>query len=305
MSDQRESTSAGPVAGSESTPAAVPVSSASPARGPGAAASSAPVRRPVSVRYYVCVGILLLAALTMQAVANHLKVTFTKKAVPLKRPLVALDTAKLGPEYRLAASQPPPLNDEVLENLGTHEYLQWFLEDTRRPADDPRGLVHLFITYYTGKADPVPHNPEECYSAGGASLEGRTQITVTMPGPHGKTVQIPVKVLDFVPSARSSLIVQAEARPLVVAYFFYTNGKYETTRTGVRVATGSLFDRYAYYCKIEMTFTDRQAGIPANREQTEEATRDLLRKLMPILWADHFQDWDALKRGEAPVVLDR
>ncbi len=262
-------------------------------------------RRPVSARYYVCVGILLLAALTMQGVANYLEVTFTKKPVPLKRPLVAMDTSKLGPEYRLAASQPPPLNEEVLENLGTHEYLQWFIEDQRRAADDPRGLARLFITYYTGKADPVPHNPEECYSAGGATLSAKTQMTVTMPGPHGDPVTIPVKVLDFVPSPRSSLVVQAASRPLVVAYFFYTNGKYETTRTGVRVATGSLFDRYAYYCKIEVTFTDREAGIPANREQTVEATRELLRKLMPILWADHFQDWEALKRGEAPVVLDR
>ncbi len=275
---------------------------ATPAR-----AKAAPVapRRPVSVRYYVCVAVLLVAAVTMQGVANYLKVTFTKKAVPLKRPLVAMDTSKLGPEYRLAATQPPPLSEEVLENLGTHEYLQWFIEDVRRPPDDPRGLVRLFITYYTGKADPVPHNPEECYSAGGASLAGKTMMTVDLSGPHGDRVEIPVKVLDFVPSPRSSLVVRAEARPLVVAYFFYTNGRYETTRTGVRVATGSLMDRYAYYCKIEMTFTDRQAGIPADRKQTMEATRDLLKKLMPILWADHFQDWDALKRGEAPVVLDR
>jgi hypothetical protein len=86
---------------------------------------------------------------------------------------------------------------------------------------------------------------------------------------------------------------------LVVAYFFYTNGRYVTSRTGVRRAVANLWDRHAYYSKIELSFSGDKLRELANQEETIDATRRLLRKIMPILWVDHYRDWSALKEGRA------
>lgn len=261
-------------------------------------------RRRASARFYVCVGVLLLAAVSMQSAARYFEVTFRKQAAPLKRPLVALDTKKLTPDYRLNAVQPAPINEEVLVNVGTEEYLQWNLDDLSIDRGDPTRMAHLFITYYTGEPDAVPHNPEECYQAGGARLLNKARVTLEMPGPDGEQISIPISILEFAPSSRSSIAVRGSDDSLFVAYFFYANGKYVTSRTAVRTAVSNLWDEYAYYCKIEMTFSDAKTRVrPANREQTVVAVKRLLRKAMPILWEDHFQDWKALKEGAEPVVL--
>jgi hypothetical protein len=252
----------------------------------------------------VCVGILLAAAASMQGLASYFEVTFHKSATPLQRPLIAMDIGKLSPEYKLNAIQPPPINEEVLASLGTEEYLQWNLDDLDVPRDDPTRLAHLFITYYD-KPDAAPHNPKECYAAAGADLVDETHVTIETPGPHGDAVQIPVCVLEFARRSRSPLIGSQSDSVQVVAYFFYANGKYETTRYGVRTAIAGLRDKYAYYSKIEVSFSDARSGAKlADREETIRATRKLLRKVMPILWSDHYQDWEALKSGAAPIVVE-
>lgn len=241
----------------------------------------------------------------MQGLAAYFEVTFRKQAAPLKRPLIAMDIGKLAPEYRLNAIQPHPIGDEMLASLGTEEYLQWNLNDLGVPLDDPTRVAHLFITYYTGKPDAVPHNPKDCYTASGAELVGDTEVTIEMPGPHGDPVLIPISVLEFSRKMRSNLIVPESESLQVVAYFFYANGKYVTSRTGVRRAIATLSDKYAYYSKIELTFSDAKTGVNlANREQTIAAVEKLLRKVMPILWSDHYQDWEALKDGAEPIVID-
>jgi hypothetical protein len=268
----------------------------------------AATRRKTPFRFYVCVGILVLAAVSMQSVASYLGGYFRKAAVPLKHPLDALDQHKLLPEYRPHRTQPEPLTHDMLENLGTEEYLQWDLVDEQRERSDPRMLARLFITYYTGQPDMVPHRPKECIAAGGATLRDETLITVSVPGSGGRPVDIPVSVLEFDLPRRKWGLIHRRGRGhsrLVVAYFFHTNGRYVTSRTGVRRAVSNLWDRYAYYSKIEVSFTDDSYRKLADREETIEATGRLLRKLMPVLWEDHYQDWEALKSGAVPVILDR
>lgn len=260
-----------------------------------------------SWRYYVCVGILVLAALTMQSVARALGGYFRKAPLPLKQPLDALDQAKLLPEYTPHRVQPEPLSDELIENLGTEEYLQWFLRDQRRGRSDPTSVVRLFITYHTGQPDLVPHNPKECQAAAGGTLRSETRIEVPVVGSDGVQRSIPVSVLEFDIPQRNRWLSAGRASgasQLVVSYFFYTNGNYVTSRTGVRRAVSNLWDRYAYYSKIELSFTDDAFRRLPDREQAIAATRRLLRKLMPILWDDHYRDWEALKKGTPLVSLD-
>lgn len=267
----------------------------------------ADARPRTSPRYYACVAILLLTAVGMQLAAGVSDGYFRKSALPLKRPLDALDQAKLLPEYKPHRVQLPPLEPELIENLGTEEYLQWNLVDQQCDPSDPTALVQLFITYHTGQPELVPHNPEQCRAAAGMSLVGRGGIEVSVPGADGAEQKIPVSVLEFELPRRRGLVAPGGARGgqrQFVAYFFYTNGRCVTSRTGVRLAVSNLWDRYAYYSKIEVSFSDHTLREFANREQTVAATRRLLRKLMPILWEDHYQSWEAIKNGTPPVILE-
>jgi hypothetical protein len=78
---------------------------------------------------------------------------------------------------------------------------------------------------------------------------------------------------------------------MVVLYFFHVNGGYATTRTEVRSAHMNPFDRYAYYAKVELWFSDESLRVLANRNVSLDAAGRLLRKLLPALLEDHFQDW--------------
>jgi len=288
---------------------AVPGQTNNPAYAGGSTAAEARfdgrTPRKTSARFYICVGMLLVAAATMQSVAAYFEVTFRKQAVPLKLPLDMIDQRKLLPDYRPHRFQFPALGEELVANLGTDQYLQWNLTDQRRSREDPTSLTRLFITYHTGRPDPVPHYPKECLAASGMVLRDESEIKVTVPRPDGVEVVIPVSILEFeLPGGGNAALGEpgGKQQRLVVGFFFYANGRYVTSREAVRLAVANLTDRYAYYSKIEVSFSDDDGRVLPDRDQAIEATRRLLHKLMPILWEDHYQDWEALERGDAPVV---
>ena len=271
-------------------------------------ATTAVIPSRTTARFYVCVAILLLTAGGKELAAGYLESYFRKLALPLKRPLDALDQSKLLPQYRPHRIQPGLLSHEMIENLGTEEYLQWNLRDLTRDRDDPTSVVQLFITYYTGGSGLVPHRPQECHAASGATMIGEKLITVPVTDSAGVVRKINVSLLEFELPRQQALLLQSENRAAasqMVAYFFYVNGKYETTRTDVRRAVSKLTDRYAYYSKIEVSFINDTFNRLPNREEAEAATRRLLKKLMPILWDDHYQDWEAIQNGSPPVSADQ
>jgi hypothetical protein len=251
--------------------------------------------------------VLLLVAGGMQAARAFLDINFRKMALPLVRSLDLLDQGRLLPEYVPHRIQPPLLTHEAVVNLGTEEYLNWNLTDLRRERDDPTALAALLITYHTGGPGLVPHYPEECLAASGMVRKGREVVEIEILGPGGVEQTIPVKILTFELPRRGGLGTvggSSEGRRLVVAYFFLVNGRYATTRTEVRRAVSNLWDRYAYYSKIEISFSDDSRRRLADQEQAVAATKRLLGKLMPILWEDHYQDWEAIKSGTPPVISD-
>lgn len=258
----------------------------------------------ISPRYYVCVAILVVSALAMHSTATALGRYFSKQPLPLKKSLYLLDKSRLAPRYELAPIQPPPLTDEVVQNLGTPEYLDWHILDKSVDRSSAVHRARLFVTYYTGQPDLVPHNPKECLSAAGFTLARETDTDVEVPLPGRDALRIPVSVLEFETPQRSRFSAGdgSGAPPrLTVAYFFLANGSYVTTRDQVRVRTSSLFDRYAFYSKIELSFTDAGGAKLATRDQTIEAVRPLLGKLMPVLLSEHYQDWEAIRAGRPPV----
>ena len=270
-----------------------------PTESPAASVARPADSRPIaSARYVVCLLLLIVASGAMQMMASVMRVHFAKEPLPLKRPLPELSIAKLRPQYDLHPQQPPPLSEDLIENLGTHDFLNWSLVDTRRRRADSTYLASLFVSYYTGQPDMVPHEPRECIVASGMSLEHEEIMTVTVPREGRDPLEIPVAILDF-QSAGDALSMMP--RTLTVAFFFYTNGGFETSRNGVRLAVANLSDRYAYYSKIEISYSSDGHRLFADREETKSAAAELIRRLMPILLSDHYQDWDAIQAGEPPT----
>lgn len=235
----------------------------------------------------------MTAVVGLRALARALDVTFRKQAVELKLPLAALDWHKLEPEYRQHLIQPAPLDGETLQNLGTEEYLQVRLLAEGHSARDLTRVAIVFITYYTGQPDLVPHVPEECYLAGGYDRVGpMITETVYVPGVGAPDDRISVRVLQF--QSR-----EGEDQPTVL-YFFHANGEYLTTRMGVRWRLARLLESCAYYAKIEVTFTNDRGNLRRRRhpdpEEALKALGPLLRKLMPVLLEDHFA-WELVESG--------
>ena len=111
--------------------------------------------------FIICTVVLLTAAVAKEAVIRVLGVQMVKQPIALQKPLEEMDATVLMPFE--AAKRSRIENRDVLGSLGTEEYLQWVLEDTEAEPASPTRYCSLFITYYTGNPDRVPHVPDECY----------------------------------------------------------------------------------------------------------------------------------------------
>lgn len=283
-----------------------PESAVGPAVPPrlSSARSAAQVARPwASGRFVACLTLLLGGAVLMELTTKWLEVHLRKQPVPLRKPLYQADGSKLLPEYELHPIQPQPLPADTIEALGTDEYLNWRVVDLSRPAEDPLRVAHVFVTYYTGRPDAVPHTPDECLSAAGAQLLSSRGERLELPGLGLPDDSVPVRVAVFrVPQRQSIPGFGARTAPeMTVLYFFHTNGKFRTTRQEVRLELTNLFERFAYYSKVEVSFaSDRQPPRYAETDESLAALGPLLRKLLPILLNDHFQDWESFRSAPEP-----
>lgn len=252
-----------------------------------------------SARWVTCVVLLLAAAAGMRVLSGWFGFVLQKEAVWLKKPLREFDARKLRPRYQRhpATDRIRSLSADQLESLGTGEYLQVYLTDTQKPAPDPTRVAHLFVTYYTGQPDMVPHVPEECYLAGGYDRVGLpTTKTVSVRGIGAPGDQVPVRVIQF--RAPQQRRVFADGSDVTtVMYLFHTNGRYATTRNVVRVILSNPFQRYAYYAKIEVSFTNDKLSSSAGAEAAVAALGPLLEAVMPRLLEDHIDLAEFAPRG--------
>jgi len=250
------------------------------------ARTSGLVRGLLEPRFILCVVLLAACGAGLQLTKKKLGMWFHKQALPLKQPLTNLNKEALAP-YRLLKSH--TIDAEVLDSLGTKQYIQWFLEDPELPRNDPRRVMVLFVTYYTGIRDPVPHVPEVCYLGGGFQRQGARRDVVKIPE---LGVDVPVRATTFLRP-----IMGGEQQTTVV-YTFNCNGKFTPDRAKVRTWMSNPFERYGYYSKVEITCARGDAG--ASPAQVIEAAKKLLRKVLPLLVRDHWPDWEqATRRTEA------
>ena len=242
------------------------------------------VRVYLQPAFVICVFVLAVAGVGMSITMRRLGIILDKEPLPLKRSLERLDEADLSP-YIVVPPKLKITNEQVLNALGTEDYIQWVLEDTERAATSPVKKCLLFVTYYP-LPDRVPHVPEECWTGGGYEKLRSEDVELHVNNRAGVTTGIPSKYLVF--GSKSATLWQSGVR-IPNVYFFRVNGQYAGSRQEARIALNkNLFGKHSYFCKVEVVFN---AGSTApSKEEAVGACEKLLAVILPILEREHWPD---------------
>jgi hypothetical protein len=257
--------------------------------------------------------VLLLSVPGLWGVLRANDMVLHKLPIPVRMPLVSIPPT-LGSWQLLR--EDPPLSAEMIEALGTPQYVSRYYVDTAggdslgRPAND--SVVKLHVAYYTGMPDSVPHVPERCFVAGGLLYRGKQEASVALTGSGyrrddagdivaysrlaGSDVVVPAQTFDATQFTFASPDAgDAEAN---VIYFFVANGRMLATPDQVRLLGFDPRDRHSYYCKVEIGLF----GI-ADKKLAAEKAAAFLSAAMPEILAC-LPDWRAVEQsqasGEAP-----
>jgi len=229
-------------------------------------------------------------------------VCLKKEPLPLKKPLELLDESDLSP-YKVVSKEKIE-SEDVIESLGTENYIQWELEDTNTSSGTAVRYCELFITYYD-LPDYVPHVPEECYIGTGFQLLASDSVTFEInrasarhknSGPDQspfQTQKIPGKYLVF---TSTSLGHWQSSPKIPVLYLFNVNGVYTDSREEARMTLNkNIFGKYSYFSKVEWKFFNEKYGARIYPTRTEAimASEKLLAVILPVLESQHWPDWPA------------
>ncbi len=209
-------------------------------------------------------------------------------------------------------------DEAVVETLGTPSYLY---RTYTRPESIP-GRIDVHVAYYTGMIDPVPHVPDRCFVAAGLNAktlpenlptpliesewreyDDRVNLATGQPYRYITTrhsftgeqmdVTMPIGTLRL----RTTLFEDTR-RPqyrIFAGYFFLANGRTTPTPDRVRLMAFDLSERFAYYCKVQLTVV-----APSTYQQGQfvnlvaEFLDDFLPELMRCL-----PDWSEVERIDA------
>jgi len=278
------------------------------------------VKRAFGKPDFVAAALVLgIAALGMNFAINYLKVVFHKQPVEMR--CSRLDGADGIPERLgdwVQISSDKPLDPDTEHVLGTTKYLQrryanrivFGSEMLNRVANasdaeriqiigqmmsaHPEAVIDVGVFYYTGFVDTVAHIPERCYIADGFDIKNQQVLQGQPLGkrPDGSPRTVDLSFLSFEDiSGRNRL-------PTNVAYLFHVDGHYEASSVGVRTSLMSLFEKYAYYCKVEVKTIalPGTSGTAESREQALASMRDFLGSMLPEI-ERIMPDWNGLHQA--------
>ena len=256
----------------------------------------------------VSAGVLLSAAVGQSAMISATEAVLFKKPVPLRHQLYELPK-EIG-TWKLAHTY-PPLPDDVVETLGTDNYISMVYEDLDYPENKPGRLVRLHVAYYTGMIDTVPHVPDRCFMGAGLQLIDADLVPIQLDLPEARTDPasdnlLTPSVLDPPEQVRlpeDAFSVRQLAfddprndRPQMnVLYFFVANGNYMASAEDVRIEGFNIRDEYSFYCKVEV----QPVGVE-DPELARERTRDMLSAVLPEIMTC-LPDWVEVRAGEYPA----
>ena len=270
----------------------------------------------VRVLYAVLIAGLVGGGLGLRAAMRALDVYLRKEPVPLRGDLGSIPT-RLGEWQKVGEDL--VMDAAMVESLGTDRYLSRNYALGGEPA---RGVIALHLAYYTGMIDTVPHIPERCWGAGGLVQEGDPErLELGIPSlsqvppdaPVNRATGLPYPMASVVDPVtrveeRVALPIGAPAMTLTVfqdprsarvrqlgGYLFLANGRSTPSTIGVRELAFDLTDRYAYYCKVQLSARYPE-GDPPPRERFRRDAEDFLAHLYPHLMR-RLPDWPSVERA--------
>ena len=218
----------------------------------------------------------------------------------------------------------PPLSKEILETLGTQNYLSRNYVEVL-DGEGKKNVVELHCAYYTGSVDPVPHVPERCFVGGGMSIVGGPWV---LPVPvdlsrfardsgldteiHGDVMLAQTSIKSTHPNQRVHLprdlgglkmrIMEYGAPGggrMFAGYFFIANGGTVANSEGVRLLAFKLDATYAYYAKVQFSSSTVETA-----EELAEAAGSMLTPLLPEIML-RVPDWVDVLDGRYPAPEDQ
>lgn len=248
------------------------------------------------VAFGICAGLLAATVVSVGVIQMKLNVILDKAPVYLHKKLEMLDKAQIAP-YRFV--QQRELDEETIEALGTKDYIEWTVEDTRRQANDPLRYAALFVTYYTGGRTQVPHTPERCFLGANFQLESSRVIHFTVPGvgEPSQPKDVSAKVLVFTKAGMLDLQQQT------VVYTFYANCDYGCEADYVRLLVNKLGIPKSFFSKVEVSFAGGELGATgASSDKAAQVAQELLQVVLPVLMREHWPRPDELTTTRAEAA---
>ena len=249
--------------------------------------------------FAVVCAVLVVAAVTLNVLVPNLKLYFRKQAVEPAEPLKSINS-DLGPWAQVSVDR--ALSPDYEHELGAKYYLFRDYVDTRKITADERtkllaakmedreklvrtfkdvdsgSMIKFALTYYTGAVDTVPHVPDRCYAADGFAPSDYQVVTwPILPRTNEAARNTGVRLINF-----ENQLSSRDLRPRQVAYFFQVNGFYENDPIfGVRKRLQNLFDREAYFGKIELVtdMPDTATGAKAMSDFLQNSMPEIERVL--------------------------
>ena len=231
--------------------------------------------------FVICAVVLIVSSVVIS------KIEIEPEPWPLKKPLDLLDEDDLAP-YKVI-EKIKIQNEEIVEALGTKDYIQWVLEDTDEAAGSNVKKCLLFITYYE-LADRIPHETKECHLGTGHQLLAEDGLSVEINGQDGNE-NIPGRHLVF---SRTNSGIWHRGTKFSVFYLFSVNRIYANSRDSARLALNrNIFSKHSYFSKVEWNFLTN-AGVKTylSKEKAVAASEKLLAVVLPILERDHWPEWE-------------
>jgi len=251
----------------------------SPLSSPYASMTKRAVIRAVLVAAVIAVSLVVVDLLEVS-----LRLTFDKPPAPLTKPLPMLKDELGNPVRYRAAGPDENMDPEVVEVLGTKDYLLRNYRDLQKKPSELGNKLALNLNYYS-MGSATPHVPEVCWAGSGLveKTEARRRFTVrNVRRKDGTVVDIPMRMVSFYPKHQGDMPdllpdKAADNKLLNVAYTFEVNGQYVATPKEVISTFWKAENKYAYHTKIEVTIKDAYCD-PADAEQI---VSDFIREAIP------------------------
>ena len=262
--------------------------------------------------FIALIAVFGIGVIAIPVVIAQLEIYLRKEAVPLVATLSSIPVP-LGSWSRAKDEKGNEIKDgvfgaEMIESLGTEQYL-----DRRYESDGRTVVVH--VAYYTGMIDDVPHVPERCWDAAGLDQTMPPRIVeipveyrgaTTDDSPLNEATGRPYPRIDTTDAVGNPVAIhlpigkQAGVVPMTVTefqnrpndpssrqvggYFFIANGRAAPGAGDVRLLAFDPSEKYAYYCKVQLSYVDRVAtGESDDAAVTRfvEIAEDILPRLIP------------------------